>query len=598
MSLSCRRDFFPADFSTLKGLGGIMDRRRGLSVFFTIFLINLLSTASLAAERKAWTILFFIAGDEEGIDPWSRVPLRKLEQFGSDANRWIVAHTDFHWNNEGSSPVTEPARRYLIEKHPGKIDGHDFSTLAIASPEIWQSSGETDSSARGTLHDFIGWAIERYPADHYALFVLGHSWGWRGIGEDYNPGFKLPENPGGPAIESTMASLKEMRAALTPYFSAERPLELLVLDACNDGVLEVAYEFRDLARAFSAAPTEMPYLSYDYTRSFQRPWRDGKELARALVLDAVPTYGRGGSQVVAEREYPSLAITAVDLEKLRKFWPAWKELTERLPSSNFHELFLGARAASWMDNSWNIDVSELLSELSLRSSDGEVRTRAQALNRNLVGENFPPAYDEVWRVLKAEGADRIRVTMRADELLPPDRTLSRTRESFDFMNPHLRTVEKTVSLVGAAPELWAVIEFGWKGADLRIRPFIPGGTRAIVETLRAGKVMRYLMLNHPSGIGLRSDYPATSPYLANGHTFGMGRNHGLTVNLDSLVDPALPAHHHFGEQGWESGKAMYRALSFAKEFGWDRLLYSSPVEGLKTLPAYRNRGLRRSAPSP
>jgi len=574
-----------------------MDRRRGLSVFFTIFLFNLLSTASVAVERKAWTILFFIAGDEEGIDPWSRVPIRKLEQFGSDANRWIIAHTDFHWNSGGTTPVTEPARRYLVEKHPGNIDGHDFSTLAISSPEIWRSTEETDSSARGSLHDFIGWAIERYPADHYALFVLGHSWGWRGIGEDYNPGFALPENPGGPAVESTMASLSEMRAALTPYFSAERPLELLVLDACNDGVLEVAYEFRDLARAFSAAPTEMPYLSYDYTKSFQRPWRDGKELARALVLDAVPTFGRGGSQVNAEKEHPSLAITAVDLEKLREFWPAWKDLTARLPSSNFQELFLGSRATSWMDNSWNVDVSEMLSELSLRSSDAELRSRAKALNLTLVGEDFPPAYDEVWRVLKTEGADQIRVTMRADELLPPDRTVSRTRESFDFMNPHLRTVDKTVTLTGTSPVIWAVVEFGWKGADLRIRPFIPGGTRARVEALRAGKVLRRLSLDHADGVALRGEFPQASPYLANGHTFGMGRNHGLTVNLDTLVDPSLPAHHHFGAQGWESGKAMYRALSFAKEFGWDRLLFSSPGKGLETRPTYRNRGLRRFAPT-
>lgn len=586
MRSSCRAPFFAGEFFPFNGKWG---RAVSRSLFFAFVFFTFLTSASVAAEKKAWTLLFYIAGDEESIDPWSRVPLKKLERLGSDARQWIVAHTDFHLDENGESSVSESARRFLIEKHPSTFTGHDFSTLGIASPELWSSGAETDSGAGKSLAEFLDWAIPRYPAEHYALFVLGHSWGWRGIGEDYNPAQALPASPGGTLVDYTMISIPEMRKALERHFSRSSPLDLLVLDACNDGVLEIAYEVRDLARAFSAAPTEMPFLSYDYARSIARPWKSGKELARHLVLDAVPTFGRGGSQSVEENEYSAVAITAVDLEKLQSFWPKWKDLLGRLSSTNFRELFLGPRAASWMDNSWNIDLAEFLVELAHQSNDRTVRVIAGDLYRDLEGVGHPPAFDDTWRAVSTAGADRVRIVLRADELLPPDRTVARVKETFDFMNPHLRAIEKTIVISGTAPLLWATVEMPWSGPQFRVKPYLPGGTEMKVIALAGEKILHTLELRHPNAVSVRSAYPPTSPYLANGHAFGTGRNHGLTLNLDEIADLTIPAHHHYADGAWVSGSALYRQLAFAVDFGWDKLLYGSRSASTGARPGYRNR---------
>ncbi len=555
---------------------------------FSIFLFAFLTTGAIGAEKKAWTLLFFISGDEEAIDAWSRVPIRKLEQLGSDKDHWIVAHTDFYWDEKGTEFISEPARRYLIEKHPGPFDGHDFSTLAIQSPEIWRSEAETDSAARANLGAFLQWAIPRYPAEHYALFVLGHSWGWRGVGEDVNPGAMLPENPGGPVVDYSMASLAEMKNAVSSIFSKERPLDLLVLDACNDGVLEIAYEFRDLARVYAASPTEMTFNSFDYTRSLSRKYRTPQELAKFLVLDAIPTYGRGGFQAIEEGDYPALAITAVDLQKLKTYWKTWKEFVEHLRDSNFASLFLGQKSGDWMDNSWNVDLSELFAELSLKSDKAQVRSLASHLQRAWYAD-AAPAWDEQWLILDTSGGDAVHLRVRGDELQEEALALKQTRESFDFMNPELKSLPKEVSFSGKLPDRWVDFRFAWASDRLRIRPYLPGGTEVFLSVVKGAKTLRQWKREHPTGAFVRGEYPLESPYIANGHTLGAGRIHGLSLNLDEVADLTLAAHHHYSEGSWVKGRDLYRALSFSRDLGWDQILYARSPARLPNRPPYHNR---------
>ena len=220
-------------------------------------------------EKKSWTYLFYVAGDESEIDRYSRVPIRKLEHLGSDASRWMIAHADLHFDLSGKKQISEPARRYQIEKHPGPIDPADYSTLKIESPEVWHSEAETNSGSGESIRDFVEWGTREYPADHYALFMLGHAWGWRGLAEDDNPGFTIPQPKSGPEIDFLMASLSEFRDALLHGMPAHQKLDPLVMDMCNAGVLEFAYEMRDVAKVLVAAPTEMPFMSFDYEKTFQ-----------------------------------------------------------------------------------------------------------------------------------------------------------------------------------------------------------------------------------------------------------------------------------------------------------------------------------------
>lgn len=70
------------------------------------------------------------------------------------------------------------ANYYLVQKHPDelpdKISSKDLGTKDMSDPQC--------------LKNFIKWAKEEYPADHYALIINDHGGGWRGACVDEQNG--------------------------------------------------------------------------------------------------------------------------------------------------------------------------------------------------------------------------------------------------------------------------------------------------------------------------------------------------------------------------------------------------------------------------
>ena len=71
---------------------------------------------------------------------------------------------------EGDGDWTS-TRRYLLQRDS------DFNTLS--SPVV-QDLGEEDMGRAQTLVDFVTWAVNSYPADHYVLILSDHGAGWYG----------------------------------------------------------------------------------------------------------------------------------------------------------------------------------------------------------------------------------------------------------------------------------------------------------------------------------------------------------------------------------------------------------------------------------
>ena len=109
-----------------------------------------------------------------------------------------------------------------------------------------------------------------------------------------------------------------------------------------------------------------------------------------------------------------------------------------------------------------------------------------------------------------------------------------------------------------------------------------------MEILGDDKTLSDQTFTHSDGIHLNTIFPPDSPYLAKGHTFGAGRIHGLTVSLDSVVDLAVAANHHYTGAGWLSGREYYKTVEFAKAFGWADLLFTGP-QAPPTRPAFHTR---------
>lgn len=151
----------------------------------------------------------------------------------------------------------------------------------------------------------------------------------------------------------------------------------------------------------------------------------------------------------------------------------------------------------------------------------------------------------------------------------------KAEEFFDYLNPHLTAIAKTWTVVARGHDRILKVEFALPKGEttLRIRPFIAAASWVNIELVKDGKAIHSEHLEQPSMVYLRETFPEGSPYIVSGNTFGAGRNRGLSVNIDGLIDPTHWENHHLQNGFWIGGQDYYRSLSFVKAFGWGELLF-------------------------
>lgn len=137
-----------------------------------------------------------------------------------------------------------PSSTQILIQADFPIDGTRRMMLAGNKLVELGAVGKLDSTSGAVIADFVAWSRRTFPAQRYGLVISSHADGWRNAGSlrgslisDDDAGKK------GNAIEIA-AWIKGANASFDGYY---RPLELLVLDACSMGSIEMAYEFRDCA---------------------------------------------------------------------------------------------------------------------------------------------------------------------------------------------------------------------------------------------------------------------------------------------------------------------------------------------------------------
>jgi len=112
-----------------------------------------------------------------------------------------------------------------------------------------------------TLANFLAWVKTRYPARHLLLSIADHGGGWAPSSENTVPGTQPGSRrywmAGGSGLSWDESSdfdylnIGELRQALNQVTrSGSEPLDVLYLDVCLMGMLEVAYELRSQADFF------------------------------------------------------------------------------------------------------------------------------------------------------------------------------------------------------------------------------------------------------------------------------------------------------------------------------------------------------------
>ena len=158
------------NFANKVGFGDKIKRRRTLREAPFDFDINKLVTRTLeeyratetskAAPKKAWTVLVFIAADND-LKKFAFHNLQQMKRVGSSANMNIIV--ELHTSH---SRHQKTLHRMIVQK--------DDVILAksLSTPE-----DRIDSGAPETLIDFCKWSIENYPAENVGVILWNHGIG-------------------------------------------------------------------------------------------------------------------------------------------------------------------------------------------------------------------------------------------------------------------------------------------------------------------------------------------------------------------------------------------------------------------------------------
>jgi hypothetical protein len=221
-------------------------KRKIIALLIFYLLLGLLNINTVSSDiygdhgLSSWTYMIYFVGDSPSPEPndvaWMIPAINSLESIGStpDVNILIQADDYNIWNNE--------TRRYYITK--------DFDLYTISS-SCSEDVTEKNMGDPQTLTDFINWATDNYPAEHYSLMIFSHGTGWGGICYDYS--------------SKTTPIITESRNAFIDIVELDDALshcsnfDILFLWACSMGQIEVIYQLQNHADIIIASESSVSY---------------------------------------------------------------------------------------------------------------------------------------------------------------------------------------------------------------------------------------------------------------------------------------------------------------------------------------------------
>jgi hypothetical protein len=195
--------------------------RYALVVLATAGLLAI-SCSLFGGDSKAkWTIIAYYDGNcdldiSKNGNSWVVAEAQEAEQVGSTDDVQMIAMV-------GSVRLGGQCKYYRIEKNLNELPDSLKST-------VLEELGTKAMSNPTVLTDFIKYATDKYPAEHYMLLIKNHGAGWQGA--------CLDQQNGGGAI----MSMPQIRQALDTFH-----FDIIAFDACLMGMCEVAYELRTKA---------------------------------------------------------------------------------------------------------------------------------------------------------------------------------------------------------------------------------------------------------------------------------------------------------------------------------------------------------------
>lgn len=136
-----------------------------------------------------------------------------------------------------------------FEVNFASMDAHPSSTIIntrhgkcdnVIDSHLVKELGDIDLSESKNLEDFLVWAVQNNPAEHYAFILADHGDGFIGALSDYKTKKPMPLKD----IQKTLQNVKDKTGVKS---------DVLIMDGCLMGEVEAAYQLRGNTRYYIAS---------------------------------------------------------------------------------------------------------------------------------------------------------------------------------------------------------------------------------------------------------------------------------------------------------------------------------------------------------
>jgi hypothetical protein len=238
-------------------------------------------------DASEWAFLVYLNADNN-LDPAGHDDVAEMGVAGSNAYVHIVALFD--------------TAGYSDDGHARKI------YVTQGGYDVIEDMGEIDMGDWQTLRDFGIWAVQNYPARHYALIMWDHGDGWTRKGKPDNPLFKgFSHDDTGGHISVSNGEYAQALAGITAALGDK--LDIVGHDECLMGMWEVAAATAPYARYLLASEEVEPFDGWPYDDFLPDLIADHTMSPLELGTAIVDAYHAAG-------QWDNATLSVVDLDTL------------------------------------------------------------------------------------------------------------------------------------------------------------------------------------------------------------------------------------------------------------------------------------------
>jgi hypothetical protein len=266
------------------------------------------ASASASAD-DTWLVMLYEDADDQVLEQDMVMDVNEAERVGSTDKVTIVAQLDRYKGGFKGDGNWSGARRLHITKDD------DLNKL---NSEVVADLGKVNMADGQTLVDFAEWAINTYPAAHYALILSDHGMGWPG---GWSDGSQTKPGPDGLGLTSDgdLLLLNEIDAALGKIRADTGidAFDMIGFDACLMGQLEVLTAIAPHARYVVASEEVEPALGWAYAGFLGQLVANPAIDAGSLSKDIVQSYIDQDQRIVDDAARAEFVQETFDTTKTR-----------------------------------------------------------------------------------------------------------------------------------------------------------------------------------------------------------------------------------------------------------------------------------------